>query len=172
MPMSETKRVCPKHETPLKYSRKQRTWYCSTCLQAAYESYVAQQEAVKRYRDSEKGKTAQERYEQSEKGQTARQRYLKSEKYKAARRAYNQRLKESLQIARAAKLERPSTERAVERVRTEVLSPMVQEIREYIDVMGRRPSPTEVREWANDLYQTTITTERAKELIETASKRR
>ena len=164
--------VCPSHSTPMKYSRKLKTWYCSVCLQRAYESYLAQQEAVKRYRDSEKGKTAQDRYEQSEKGQTARQRYLKSEKYKQRRKEYNQRLKESLQVARAARLERPSTERGVERVRTEVLSPLVQEIREYIDIMGRRPSTVEVREWASDAYKTNITTERAKELIETASKRR
>lgn len=164
--------VCPSHGTPMKYSRKLKTWYCSECLQRAYESYLAQQEAVKRYRDSEKGKTAQERYEDSEKGQTARQRYLKSDKYKAARRAYNQRLKESLQIARAAKLERPSTERVVEVLRTEALSPLVQDIREYLDTMGRRPLTTEVKDWANDIYGTKITTERAKELIETASKRR
>ena len=170
--MTKTEHLCPTHQTPMKYSRKLKTWYCSTCLQAAYESYQAQQEAVKRYRDSEKGKTAQKRYEDSEKGQTAKQRYLKSEKYKAARRAYNQRLKESLQIARSAKLDRPSAEHSVERVRTEVLSPMVQEIQEYIDVMGRKPSTLEVREWANDLYRTTITAERAKELIETAAKRR
>jgi len=164
--------ICPSHSTPMKYSRKLRTWYCSECLQRAYESYLAQQEAVKRYRGSEKGKTAQDRYEESEKGQTARQRYLHSNKYKAARRAYNQRLKESLQIARAAKLERPTTERVVERIRTDVLSPLVQEIREYLDVMGRRPSTTEVKEWANDIYETKITTERARELIERASKRR
>jgi len=126
---------------------------------------------VKRYRGSEKGKTAQDRYEDSEKGQTARQRYLHSDKYKAARKAYNQRLQESLQIARAAHLERPSAERNVERVRTEVLSPMVQEIREYIDMMGRKPSTLEVREWALDIYKTKITTERAKELIETATQR-
>ena len=164
--------ICPSHSTPMKYSRKLRTWYCSECLQRAYESYLAQQEAVKRYRDSEKGKTAQERYEDSEKGQTARQRYLHSDKYKAARKAYNQRLKESLQIARAAKLEKPSKERAVERVRTEELSPLVQDIREYLDTMGRRPLTTEVKEWANDIYETKITTERARELIERASKRR
>jgi len=164
--------VCPSHQTPMKYSRKLKTWYCSECLQRAYESYLAQQEAVKRYRGSEKGKTAQDRYEDSEKGQTARQRYLHSDKYKAARKAYNQRLKESLQIARAAKLERPTAERVVERVRTEVMSPMVQEIREYIDVMGRRPSTLEVKEWSQDLYKAKITTERAKELIETAAKRR
>ena len=164
--------LCPSHQTPMKYSRKLKTWYCSECLQRAYESYLAQQEAVKRYRGSGKGKTAQEHYEQSDKGQTARQRYLHSDKYKAARRAYNQRLKESLQIARAAKLERPSTERAVERVRTEVMSPMVQDIREYLDTMGQRPSTTDVKEWANDIYGTKITTERARELIETATKRR
>ena len=163
--------VCPKHSTPMKYSRKLKTWYCSECLQSAYESYLAQQEAVKRYRTSEKGKTAQERYEQG-KGKEARQRYLHSEKYKAARKVYNQRLKESLQIARAAHLDRPSAERGVERVRTEVSSPLIQDIQEYLDTMGRRPSPFEVKEWSQDIYQTTITTERAKELIETAAKRR
>ena len=170
--MSDSRRLCPKHETPLKYSQKLRTWYCKPCLESAYLSYQAQQEAVKRYRDSKKGKTAQEGYEKSEKGQIARQRYLHSEKYKAARRAYNQRLKESLQIARAAKLERPSTERNVERIRTTELTPLIQDIREYLDTMVRRPSTTEVMEWSKDIYETKITTERAKELIDIATKRR
>lgn len=170
--MTKTEHVCPSHSTPMKYNRKLKMWYCSACLQAAYVSYQAQQEAVKRYRGSEKGKTAQGRYEESEKGQTARQRYLHSEKYKTARRAYNQRLKESLAIARAAKLERTSTERAVERTRTDISSTLIQDIQEYLDTMGRRPSTTEVKEWSYDIYQTPITTERAKDLIETASKRR
>jgi len=170
--MTKQEKTCKIHNIPLKYSEEQKVHYCPKCLQAAYESWQSQQEAVKRYRDSEKGKTAQEKYEKSEKGQTARQRYLKSEKYKERRKEYNQRLKESLIIARAAKLERPTVERDVERIRVTELSPLIQDILEYQDTMGKNPTTTEVKEWAMDVYKTAITAGRAKALIEEASKKR
>lgn len=164
--MTEPNRVCKKHNTPLKYSRKLKTWYCPDCLHAAYLTYQAQQEAVKRYRGSEKGKDAQERYEQSEKGQTARNRYLKSAKYKQRRKEYNQRLKESLQIARAARIGGPRIR--VPRVVPTDLPPLVSDILEYQEMVGRSPSTADVKEWSNDLYKKSISTTEARKLIEQA----
>jgi len=166
------KQICPTHDRPLKYSRKEKMWYCPDCLQSAYLSWQAQQEAVKRYRDSEKGKEAQKRYEDSDKGQTARQRYLKSDKYKERRREYNQRLKESLQIARAAKAEKPSVQRREEPLTSEELTPLVMDIMEYQDTIGVNPSTADVKEWSKDVYKKTITTEKARELIDLTLKRR
>lgn len=168
----KTERVCQTHDRPLVYSRKQKLWYCPDCLQSSFLSWQAQQEAVKRYRQTEKGQEAQKRYEDSDKGKAAREKYLKSEKYKQRRREYNQRLKESLQIARAAKLERPSAQKEVERVVAEGMSPLLLDIMEYQDTMGKNPTLTEVREWSTDVYKTTINSDRARELIEIATQRR
>lgn len=165
-------RICPTHDRPLVYSESQEIWYCPDCLQSSYLSWQAQQEAVKRYRGTEKGQEAQQRYEQSEKGKAAREKYLKSEKYKQRRREYNQRLKESLQIARAAKLDRPSAQKEVEITVSTEMSPLILDIMEYQDTMGRNPSPAEVREWSEDVYKTRISVDRAKELIESATQRR
>ena len=170
--MDKPKQMCLTHGRPLKYSRKEKTWYCPDCLYSSFLSWQAQQEAVKRYRESNKGKEAQKRYEDSESGQTARQRYLKSEKYKQRRREYNQRLKESLQIARAAHLERPTSQKEVERQVVSEMSPIVMDILEYQDTMGKSPTPTEVREWANEVYKTAISLDKAKELIESTIQRR
>jgi len=170
--MARAQKTCTIHDRPLKYSRKEKMWYCPDCLHSAYLSWQAQQEAVKRYRDSEKGKAAQGKYEKSDKGQTARQRYLKSEKYKQRRREYNQRLKESLQIARAAKIGRPTVQKHAEQAVGEELTPLVMDIMEYQDTIGATPSPTDVKEWSKDVYKTTITTERARELIDITLKRR
>lgn len=127
---------------------------------------------MKRYRESDKGKEAQKHYEESDRGKDARRRYLKSDRYKQRRREYNQRLKESLQIARAARLGRPSAQKEVERVVSAQMSPLVLDIMEYQDTMGRSPSPNEVREWSRDVYKTKISSDRARELIESAIQRR
>lgn len=162
---------CTKHSIPLKYSRKEKAWYCPTCLQESYNAWKAQQEAVKRYRDSDKGKEAQQRYEQSEKGQTARQRYLKSNKYKQRRKEYNQRIKESIQIARAAKTTVAPREfevrKALEELPTDA-SPLLHDVLEYMEMVHRPPSTADVREWAEDLYQQRITTAEAQTLIDKA----
>jgi len=171
-PRKRKKKVCPIHDRPLKYSKEQKTWYCPDCLYSAFLSHQSQQQAVKRYRESDKGKQAQEKYEKSVKGSTARKRYLKSDKYKQRRKEYNQRLKESLAIARAAKIARPHTQTDIERSVIEELSLLVQDIREYQDTMGKTPTVEEVMEWASEVYQTPITPERAEELIEKSLKRR
>jgi len=165
-------KICPTHDRPLVYSKSQKIWYCPDCLHSSYLSWQAQQEAVKRYRQTGKGQEAQERYEQSEKGKAAREKYLKSEKYKQRRREYNQRLKESLQIARAAKLDRPSAQKEVEIMVSTEMSPLLLDIMEYQDTMGRNPPVAEVREWSTDVYKTNLSVEKAKELIETATRRR
>lgn len=165
-------KICPTHDRPLVYSEQEKIWYCPDCLQSSYLSWQAQQEAVKRYRQTGKGQEAQKRYEESDKGKAAREKYLKSEKYKQRRREYNQRLKESLQIARAAKLDRPSVQKEVEITVSTEMSPLILDIMEYQDTMGRNPSAAEVREWSQDVYKTSISADRAKELIESATQRR
>lgn len=168
---TEEKRTCPIHDKPLTYSRKLRKWYCKDCLFSSFLTYQAQQAAVKRYRQSKKGKEAERKYELSNKGKEARDRYLKSEKYKEARKAYNERLKESLRIARLAQLERATKEKDVEIRRTEESLPLIQDIREYLDVMGRTPEPAEVIIWA-DAYGITLTHKKASELIKRAQQKR
>lgn len=170
--MPGEERICPMHNTPLKYSRKLRMWYCPDCLYASFLTHQAQQEAVKRYRQTEKGKAAEEKYEKSPKGKAAREKYLKSEKYKQRRREYNQRLKESLQIARIALAERATREKEEERQRTEELMPLIQDVREYLDTMGNLPSPSEVVKWARDAYGVTLSSNRVAKLINKAAKRR
>jgi hypothetical protein len=161
------KHFCDKHNHPQKYSRKHKLWYCTDCLYAAYLSNQAQQEAVKRYRNTDKGKDAQRRYEQSEGGQTARQRYLKSDKYKQRRKEYNQRLKESLQLARAARITGalPSKGKKVLPPNT---SPLLADILEFMELANDSPIPTEVQEWSVTLYKKPISVAEAAKLIKQA----
>lgn len=171
-PNDKDKHICPIHNVPMEYIRKFRKHYCKECLHAAFLTAQAQQAAVKRYRQSEKGKKSARKYEQSEQGQVARTKYLKSEKYKQRRREYNQRLRESLQIARLAHLDQASAEKDVERQRTEEFMPLVQDIREFLDAMGHTPLPSRVAKWSEDLYGIPITNLKAAELIVRAQRKR
>jgi len=168
---NDKERICPVHSKPLKYSKKLRKWYCPECLYSSYLTHQAQQEAVKRYRQSEKGKESERKYELSEKGLVARGKYLTSEKYKQRRREYNARLKESLQIARMAREERATTEKEVEVRRTSELMPLIQDIHEYTDIMGRLPSPLEVVVWARDAYKITLPLHNANELLKRSQRK-
>jgi len=163
----KTKHWCEKHNHPQKYSRKHKLWYCTDCLYASYLSNQAQQAAVKRYRETDKGKQAQQRYEQSDKGQTARQRYLKSEKYKQRRREYNQRLKESLQIARAARETGTRAHKATKALPLNA-DPLLTDILEFMELANVSPIPQEVREWSITLYKKRISTAEAAKLIKQA----
>ncbi len=169
MPKIKQKRLCPTCEEPLTYSRKLRRWICEECLYGAFLTDQAQREAVKRYRQTDKGKEAEKKYEQSDKGKTARERYLKSDKYKQRRREYNQRLKESLAIARAAHLERPKAVTAEEILATDERASLMQDIREYIDSQNRLPSIENVKTQAKD-YGLELTDEQVRELIRRAQK--
>ena len=155
--------LCETCNEPMTYSRKLRKWVCEKCLYGAFLTDQAQREAVKRYRQSEKGAAAEKKYEQSEKGKTARERYLKSEKYKQRRREYNERLKESLAIARRAMLPR-----AKALTREEKVLPLIDDIREFIASSKHTPLPSDVIEWAEDEYQTKISTAEAEIFIKQA----
>ncbi|MBU1067132.1 hypothetical protein KKE60_05065 [Patescibacteria group bacterium] len=157
--------LCPTCNTEMKYDRKSRKWLCPSCLYGAFLSDQAQREAVKRYRQSEKGIAAEKKYEQSDKGKAARERYLKSDKYKQRRREYNQRLKESLAIARAAMLPRA---KAI--TREEKLVPLINDIREFIATSKRAPLPSDVVEWAENEYQARISEIEAETFIKRAQK--
>lgn len=165
-------KTCSIHNKRLTYSRKHKSWYCKDCLYASFLTYQAQRDAVKRYRDTEKGKAAEKTYELSEKGKTSRERYLKSEKYKQRRREYNQRLQESLRIARVVLAEKATREKEEERIRTDEFIPLIQDIREYADVFGMLPSITEVYKWARDAHGLILSTDKVAELIDKAAKRR
>jgi len=160
------KHICETCGTEMKYDRKSKTYVCPSCLYGAFLTDQAQREAVKRYRQSEKGIAAEKKYEQSEKGKIARERYLKSEKYKQRRREYNQRLKESLAIARKALAGQP---RAKAITREEKIVPLIDEIREYQQMSKRLPSPSDVIEWAADGHQTNLSLNEAEQLIKRAS---
>ena len=163
------KRICDKCGEPLKYSRRLKKWICEQCLYGAFLTDQAQREAVKRYRQSEKGTTAEKKYEQSEKGKTARERYLKSDKYKQRRREYNQRLKESLAIARAAELERAVALTKGEETLADERAALIQDIRGYIDTSSRLPAVESVKTQAED-YGLKLTDEQARELIQRAQR--
>ncbi len=157
--------TCDKCNAQLEYNRKLKTWYCPECLHGAFLTDQAQREAVKRYRQSIKGKATEKKYEQSDKGKLARERYLKGGKYKQRRKEYNLRLKESLAIARAAMLPR-----AKALSREERLVPLVDDIREFIQASKHSPKSTDVVEWAQDEYHTKITESEAQKFIEHAHK--
>ena len=160
------KHLCPTCGSEMKYDRHSRSWLCPQCLLGAFLTDQAQRASVKRYRQSEKGIAAEKKYEQSEKGKIARERYLKSEKYKQRRREYNQRLKESLAIARAGLAGQP---RAKAITREEKLTTLIDAIREYQQMSKRPPSVSDVIEWAEDEHQVKITPTEAQEFIKRAS---
>ena len=163
------KQTCPTCGSELKYSRKLRKWVCEQCLYGAYLTDQAQREAIKRYRTSEKGKESEKKYEQSDKGKTARERYLKSEKYKQRRREYNQRLKESLAIARSAELERARAFTPEEVLLADDRAAIIQDIREFIDSMNKIPTIANVKTQAEE-YGLKLTDEQARELIQRAQR--
>ncbi len=167
MPKTKQEHLCTTCEEPMTYSRKLKKWVCEICLYGAFLTDQAQREAVKRYRQTDKGKEAEKKYEQSDKGKTARERYLKSDKYKQRRREYNQRLKESLAIARAAHLERPKALTEAEVLVTDEHAALIQDIREYIDSSNRLPPVDSVKTQAED-YGLKLTDEQARELIRRA----
>jgi len=156
-------RTCETCGGELKYDRHSKSYVCPACLYGAFLTDQAQRESIKRYRTSEKGIAAEKKYEQSEKGKIARQRYLKSEKYKQRRREYNERLKESLAIARAAHLPRAKAE-----TREERLVPLIDDIREFIQTSKHAPATQDVVGWAEDEYQTKITATEAEGFIQQA----
>ena len=158
-----TKRTCDVCGGELKYDRHSRKWLCPACLYGAFLTDQAQRESIKRYRTSEKGIAAEKKYEQSEKGKIARERYLKSEKYKQRRREYNQRLKESLAIARQAHLPR-----AKALTREERLVPLVDDIREFVQTSKHTPSTSDVVGWAEDEYRIKISPTEAENFIKQA----
>jgi molecular chaperone GrpE (heat shock protein) len=164
------KQLCPKHNIPLTYSRKHKRYFCKECLYASFLTHQAQQASYKKWHQSAKGKASVKKYEQTT-GRAARERYLHSDKYKQRRREYNERLKESLRIARIALAERATREKEEERIRTTELAPLIQDIREYIDSLGRTPTSAEVTKWARDAYSLTLSKDRAQELITKALRR-
>lgn len=163
------KKLCTVHNKPLYFSKTLKAWYCKDCLYSAHLTHKAQKDAIKRYRQSSKGRTKTKEWEHSETGKKARERYLHSEKYKAARRTYNQHLKEALAIARAAHLER-----AKELTPIEIAEPyaaLLTDIREYSDTQGHLPTAANVVKVAKEDYKQTISTAKASELITQALKR-
>lgn len=161
------KKICETCGSEMKCSRKLRKWICEQCLYGAFLTDQAQREAVRRYRQTEKGKESERKYELSEKGKTARERYLKSDKYKEARKRYNQRLKESLAIARQAELERAKALTEAEAKLEDERASIIQDIREFIDTMGRLPTIASVKTLAKE-QDIKLTDEQAHELIRRA----
>lgn len=157
--------ICEIHNKPKVKLRGQ--WYCEACLYSSHLTYQAQKNAVKRWRQSDKGVESEKTYEQSDKGKKARERYLKSPKYKAARKAYNERLKESLAIARSVRVESAKGLTQVE-MDVPVLAGLISEIREYIDNYTKPPTVKAVIDTAKRDYNTTIDEDKAKELIKAA----
>ncbi len=160
------KRVCTIHHTPLKLFKGK--WVCELCLRDSDITYQTQREAIERYNKSPEGREAAKKYEQSDKGKETRNKYLKGEKYKAARKAYNQRLKESLAIARAGLATGTTTKSAMtpELRKTMALDGLIAEIREYINSHSKVPSAKSIIETAKRDYNTTIDEKKAQELID------
>lgn len=163
--MPKKKQTCPKCNEVLVYSRKTRQWYCPKCLLGAHLTHQAQQESMRKYRQSEKGVDAAKKYEQSDKGKVARERYLKSDKYKAARKRYNENLKESLRIAREVIGPRGVREDTAEEARQLGLEPVRRDIREYQTLEGQPPAVEDVIEWADE-YNIKISTLEAQKLLQ------
>ena len=163
MPKTKEKQICNACGGELKYDRHSKSYICPACLYGAFLTAQAQAESVRRYRGSEKGIAAEKRYEQSDKGKIARERYLKSEKYKQRRREYNQRLKESLAIARQAHLPRAKAE-----TREERLVPLIDDIREFFETSKHMPASQDVVDWAENEYQTKISLTEAEVFIQQA----
>ncbi len=175
----KTVQLCPIHNTPLtpykgNVPELKGTDVCEKCLFSSHLTYETQREAIERYNKSLEGRAAAKKYEQSEKGKATREKYLKSEKYKAARKAYNERLRQSLAMARAAQGvgERAKAITPVELRVATTLEGLMAEIREYIDSNLRPPSIKNVIDTAKKDYNLTIDAKKAQELIDTAMKNR
>ena len=164
--------ICAEHNKAMIKIKGQ--YYCPDCIYSSHLTYTAQKEAVKRWRQSDKGVESEKQYEQSDKGKLARSKYLHSDKYKAARRAYNQRLKESLTIARIA-LKGTSGSSKLTTSELQVasgLDGLLAEIREFLDENSTSPTVANVVATAKRDYNQIITEAKAKELINAASVRR
>lgn len=154
--------ICSTHNEEMVKVKGQ--WYCKSCLYSSHLTHTAQKNAVKRWRQSDVGKESEKRYEQSEKGKASRDRYFKSEKYKEARRRYNERLKESLAIARSVRTESAKSLTPVEMSVPE-LAGLLAEIREYNDSYLKPPTVKSVIETAKRDYNAVIDEAKAKALI-------
>ena len=161
--------VCTKHDK--KMILVEGKYYCKDCLYSSFLTASAQSAAVTRYNHTEKHKTAEKAYE--DKNPTAREKYLHSEKYKARRREYNERLAESLRIARQAHLERAQSTKVVEYKQKEDFAELIENIREWSDSQGnRRPSAKNVVKWALDDFDKKISLDQASTIIDRALLRR
>lgn len=164
-------KVCPKHKVPIK-TDPEHGEYCPECLYSSFLTHQAQNAAVRRHNQTDKHKSSEKTYEKSAKGKEARQRYLKSDKYKEARKAYNQRLNESLRIARQAEGERAKALTTVEVRRIKENAELIEDIREYFDNRNKAPTTSVVIKWANDSYNIALTSTQAEALIARALNRR
>ena len=171
MPEDTEVRICPKHNIPLTFFEKDGKWYCKDCLYSSFLTAQAQAAAVTRYNHTDKHKESEKAYEQ-DKGKTARKKYLQSDKYKQRRKEYNERLADSLRIARAAHLDRAQSSKAVETKQKEEFAELIADIREYVDSQNRQPSSKNVVKWAKDDYNKTISLDQAKTIIDRATLRR
>jgi uncharacterized Zn finger protein (UPF0148 family) len=172
MPKKKLTQLCPIHGTPLTTFEGKEL--CEKCLFNSHLTYETQRDAIERYNKSPEGRAAAKKYEQSEKGKKTRNKYLKSDKYKLARKAYNERLKQSLAIARAAQGvgQRAKATTAIETHVATTLEGLLAEIRDYIDTNLRPPSAKNVVETAKRDYNTVIDIKKAEEMIATALKSR
>ncbi len=168
MPRASTAPVCPTHTKAMVKIKGQ--YYCEDCLYASHLTYETQREAIKRYNKSAEGRKAAKKYEQSDSGKVARERYLKSEKYKQRRKEYNERLRQSLAIARIGLGAggRGTAVTSAELQRAVSLEGLIGEIREYIDTNYRPPTVKNVIETAKKDYNQTIDEKRAQELVAAA----
>ena len=160
--------TCTKHDK--KMILVEGKYYCKDCLYSSFLTAQAQSAAVTRYNHTEKHKTAEKAYE--DKNPTAREKYLHSDKYKQRRKEYNERLAESLRIARAAHTGRAVSETQSERKQQEQFSELIQDIREYIDGQSKIPSAKSVAKWEFDDYGKKISLDQAAEIIKRATLRR
>lgn len=168
--MSTQPGICPKHNTPLVLVEKLGSYHCKECLYSSFLTQTAQDAAIKRYNQTPKHKESAKRYEQGT-GKEAREKYLKSDKYKQRRREYNQRLAESLRIARSAKLDRATSEKVIEKRGKSEFVELIEDIREYLDNQNRQPSALNVVRWAKENYGRDITEQQAQNLIKKALNR-
>ena len=157
--------TCTKHNK--KMILVEGKYYCKDCLYSSFLTAQAQSAAVARYNHTEKHKTSEKAYE--DKNPSAREKYLHSEKYKARRREYNERLAESLRIARAAHTGRAVSETQATRKQQETFAELIEDIREYADSQGnRKPTAKIVVNWARNDYNKTISLDQAAEIINRA----
>jgi hypothetical protein len=164
---TEVAPTCPIHnEVKVKLHDK---YWCKSCIYGSHLTVQAQKSAVKNWRQSPKGITSEKEYEQgpSKDPGGARYRYLHSDKYKTARKAYNERLKDSLAIARSV---RTASAKGITQIETEVpiLNGLVSEIREYLDRYQKAPSVKTIIDTAKKDYNTIIDKDKAAELIKAA----